>query len=693
MRVARVEGPSVAFVVACSFSLNPKICNPILIFTCLKTGYRTRVYLHERAGYRRRQEDREPCRTRSHRRRTSRHPLPQRPRRRRHAARRQVRRCPPRYPPPRNGRLRSPRASSRQTLQDPSPRPHRRRHRPQDPPRLRSRGRRLPRQALHPRNLAGPRQRHRPPRLHAGADSHQRRRRHPRPKSPRRHPPRQGHPPHPQAVRTARDPHATQRPHHLPRAAHRSRLGLRRRRQGEHPRRLHPRPPRQARGPGRRQPSSHPHRPRRRLHVHSGLMPAMRYLSVRAKLMLLYLLVTFAGLVLFGLISFGALQYALLQGKKTHLQGREERLIAFLKENKTKGVTLPLDEQLRNYALVTHEGNLFHIHNSDGTLLFPRETLNPDPLTSTSASRSCTVPIFTSVQLDHQPVLVMCHMIPLNGQMVRLHLGGSLEEQLEILRTYRKALLLLMPGLLILSTACGYLLNRHALKPVDRMTRAALGIGIGNLSERLPVPSAKDEVQHLAVAWNQLLARLEAAVSRLSRFSADASHDLRTSITVMLATAQLSLHRRHRTEPEYREDLGKIVTECRTAATLLDALLSLARSDNFIHEVAFKQINLCDLVVTGCRRVEDLAESSGIMLDWYLPKEPVHIEGDDLLLQRLLGILLDNAIRYTPEHGEIRAEVSLTANEAILTVRDTGIGMSGGRAPAGLRPLLPGRPP
>jgi signal transduction histidine kinase len=144
----------------------------------------------------------------------------------------------------------------------------------------------------------------------------------------------------------------------------------------------------------------------------------------------------------------------------------------------------------------------------------------------------------------------------------------------------------------------------------------------------------------------------------------------------MLATAQLSLHRTHRSESEYREDLGKIVTECRTAATLLDALLSLARSDNFIHEVAFKPIDLCTLVVNGCRRVEDLAEASDIMLDWYLPKEPVRIEGDDLLIQRLLGILLDNAIRYTPEHGEIRAEVNLTATEAIITVRDTGIGMS-----------------
>ena len=91
----------------------------------------------------------------------------------------------------------------------------------------------------------------------------------------------------------------------------------------------------------------------------------MRAMSVRAKLMLLYLLVTFVGLSIFGLLSYGALQYALLQGKKTHLQGREDRLISLLQENKAKGATSALSEQLRNYALVTHEGNLFHVHNLD----------------------------------------------------------------------------------------------------------------------------------------------------------------------------------------------------------------------------------------------------------------------------------------------------------------------------------------
>ena len=137
--------------------------------------------------------------------------------------------------------------------------------------------------------------------------------------------------------------------------------------------------------------------------------------------------------------------------------------------------------------------------------------------------------------------------------------------------------------------------------------------------------------------------------------------------------------------------LEKIVTECRTASTLLDALLSLAQSDNFVHEVAFKKIDLCELVVSGCRRVEDLAESSGILLDWHLPPETVCIQGDEILLQRLLGILLDNAIRYTPESGEIRTEVSFACEPRVGDGARYRRRHVGGRASARLRSLLSSR--
>ncbi len=110
---------------------------------------------------------------------------------------------------------------------------------------------------------------------------------------------------------------------------------------------------------------------------------------------------------------------------------------------------------------------------------------------------------------------------------------------------------------------------------------------------------------------------------------------------------------------------------------LLDTHLSLVQSKNFIHEVSFQRIDLCALVLNGCRRVEDIAESKGILLDWELPAAPVFIEGDELLINRLLGILLDNAIKYTPENGEIHAVVFAGGNdEAGIIVRDTGAGIS-----------------
>ena len=399
----------------------------------------------------------------------------------------------------------------------------------------------------------------------------------------------------------------------------------------------------------------------------------MRSLSIRAKLTLWYLAVISTALFIFGLLSFGALRYGLLKVKRSTLNRREQRLLLFLEQNRQKHVPAPLSEQLESYALITHEGNLFQIRDLQGDLIFP---LNPAGAAWLShPATECAQPVFRDMTVEGQPMTVECHTALLDGRQVRLYVGGSLEDDMYILNAYQSTLLLLLPCLLGLAAAGGYFLSRRAKRPVDRMTKAALDIGIGNLSSRLPLPSARDELWSLAIAWNQLLDHLESAVSRLSKFSADASHDLRTSITVILATAQLSLDRR-RSEEEYRSDLERIVSECRIASTMLDALLSLARSGNFVHEVAFHRINLTELVVAGCRRVEDLAESRGILLDWRLPPDDLFVEGDQLLLQRLLGILLDNAIKYTPEHGEIFVEGCWIQPGVLLTVRDNGIGMS-----------------
>ena len=128
----------------------------------------------------------------------------------------------------------------------------------------------------------------------------------------------------------------------------------------------------------------------------------MRDLSVRAKLTLLYLAVTFAGLLIFGILSYGALRFALFQGKKTHLMGREQRLLEYLAQNRVQSPPLPMSEQLRNYTIVTHEGNLFEIRNTDGSLLFPHEVSGPDAISPTSDD--CGQPVFFFQTLGHQQI-------------------------------------------------------------------------------------------------------------------------------------------------------------------------------------------------------------------------------------------------------------------------------------------------
>jgi len=386
-----------------------------------------------------------------------------------------------------------------------------------------------------------------------------------------------------------------------------------------------------------------------------------------------YLLATFAAVLLFGVISYGVLYYALLQEKKTHLIGREVRLIRLLEENHARHVAASLNDQLRNYALVTHEGNLFQLRSMNGALYFAA-----DPKTGSwhiPGENGCQQRRYARLTINGEQTMILCHVIRLNGLSLQLYQGGSLNEEMDILHIYLVALLSILPMLLLLASFCGYFLGRRAMRPIERLTSAALGIGISNLSDRVPVPAARDEVRQLAEAWNQLLDRLEAAVNRLSRFSADVSHDLRTSITIMLATSELALQHRQ-SEESYRENLERIVNECCMATALLDALLSVARSRNFAWEASFERLDLSALVLNSCRRIEDLAESRNILLDWELPRTPVYIQGSELLINRLLSIFLDNAVKYTSEHGQIQASVYKKGNQAGVTIRDTGIGIA-----------------
>jgi len=216
-------------------------------------------------------------------------------------------------------------------------------------------------------------------------------------------------------------------------------------------------------------------------------------------------------------------------------------------------------------------------------------------------------------------------------------------------------------------------MSRRALAPVDEITRAARLVSEHNLSSRLAIPSAPDELQRLTLTFNEMLGRLEAAFKRMTQFTADASHELRTPVALVRTAAQLAL-RRERGDPKYREALGQVLEEATRMTGLIESLMTLARVDSGADTLNFVTLDITMLVREACRRSDPLAQAKGIQLDRTLPA-PVFVNADANALQRLFLILIDNAVKYTVTGGRIRVEIESKGDHVIVSVRDTGIGI------------------
>jgi heavy metal sensor kinase len=206
------------------------------------------------------------------------------------------------------------------------------------------------------------------------------------------------------------------------------------------------------------------------------------------------------------------------------------------------------------------------------------------------------------------------------------------------------------------------------------MTDAARSIGIQNLSQRLTVPATGDELARLAETWNAMLARLESAVQRLSQFTADASHELRTPIALIRTTAELTL-RRDRPPETYRQALDQILRESERMTHLVEDLLLLARADAGLPALPLERIELTPIVRDVCRQSELLAQERQLELSADMPDQPIYVQANDPALRRLLLLLLDNAVKYTPAGGRITVTVGCGPAGSIVAVSDTGVGI------------------
>lgn len=242
------------------------------------------------------------------------------------------------------------------------------------------------------------------------------------------------------------------------------------------------------------------------------------------------------------------------------------------------------------------------------------------------------------------------------------------------LRSLWLTLVALTPLFLLLSLGGGWLLSRRALRPVDEVTEAARTVSLQNLAMRLPVPGHRDELQRLSLAWNEMLGRLEDSTRRLTQFTADASHELRTPVAVVRAAAEIAL-RHDRSVEEHREVLRKILGQSEEMTATIENLMELARADAGQARFVFAPVDVGQVLEEVRTQVGPLVVARGLEFSMRMSVGNMTVAGDRSALRRLLLILMDNAMKFTPQ-GRIDVAVLSGEGEVVLEVADTGIGIA-----------------
>jgi len=265
--------------------------------------------------------------------------------------------------------------------------------------------------------------------------------------------------------------------------------------------------------------------------------------------------------------------------------------------------------------------------------------------------------------------------IPVPGGIAQL--GAPMDEFAEMFQQLRWALGLTSPLLLILACISGYWMSGRALRPVEEIDQTVRRIGSHTLTERLHLRNTDDELDRLSVTINQMLERLESAFRLVVQFTADASHELRTPVAIIRTTAEV-IRGSRRTPEEYEEAWDQVVLQSERMSRLVDDLLLLARADAGRSDVSFEDIDLAEIVSGVTAEVKVLAHASGLELAKSAPPLCPAF-GDPDAIRRLLLILLDNAIKYTPRGGriDVRLDVSESpeGRTAVIAVSDTGTGI------------------
>lgn len=405
----------------------------------------------------------------------------------------------------------------------------------------------------------------------------------------------------------------------------------------------------------------------------------MAALSIRARLTLWYsALLTVTVLILAG-AAYALLWYGSLQDMDDALQGVAQALEQQAPRRDNPFVPADVDALFRRFFGFSPWDRFAQRRDLFGPPS-PRRQGAPSstlPL-SAAARRNAAAGRETYETVDGlaaYPVRVLTKPILAGGRVRNvIQVGMSQENLYATRRRFLWVMAAVLPLGLLLAAGGGWTLARRALAPVEDMVEAARRISAEHLAERLEETGTGDELDRLSGVLNAMLERLDLSFRQTRQFSADASHELQTPLTILQGELEVAL-RAPRASEAYREVIQSALQEIERMAVLVEGLLLLARADAGMLRLDLQPMDAAQLLAEVYERTQILAQSRALALHLEA-LEPHVVYADRERLRRVLLNLVDNAIKYTPAGGRVTLSLWPRGGCVCLSVHDTGIGLS-----------------
>ena len=252
--------------------------------------------------------------------------------------------------------------------------------------------------------------------------------------------------------------------------------------------------------------------------------------------------------------------------------------------------------------------------------------------------------------------------------------GMPLAKYGNILRNFTWIFIGVIPGGLVLGALLGWFMAGRALTPVRDVAQAAQRISGSNLSMRIPTRGAGDELDYLILTFNRMIERLESSFQQMKQFSADVSHELRTPITAIRGQLEVALFTAQTTD-QYREAMFNALQDVDRLSQIVRALLLLSQAESGQLALQKSRLNLCEMAEDLVDQFQIPAEAANLRLTVESPAECA-VEGDRVQIERMITNLLSNALKFTPEGGEVRLQISNEPDFVEIVVADTGRGIA-----------------